>query len=69
MAIDLFCFYFIRYGNTTVQIICTFSRSICANDLGKMCLIQCMGKPVLNHWCELSGKMCIQFAQLYLRNE
>ena len=36
--------------DTAVQIICTFSCSICINDLGKLRLIQCMGKPVLNHW-------------------
>ena len=40
-----------------MQIICTFSRSIHTTDLGKPHLIQCMGKQILNHWCESSWKM------------
>ena len=30
--------------------------------------IKCMGGECLNHWRESSGKPCMHFAQLYLRN-
>ena len=37
-------FYAIRYGDTVEQTTCPFSRSIRANDLGKLRSAQCMGR-------------------------
>ena len=40
-------FYAIHYGDTVEQTTCTFSRSIRANDLGKLHSAQCMGRREL----------------------
>ena len=37
-------FYAIHYKDTVEQTMCTFSRSIRANDLGKLRSAQCMGR-------------------------
>ena len=58
MAIDLFC-SFIRYGDTAMQIICMFSCLIRANDLILASPYTELDEVCLNHWYELSRKMCI----------
>ena len=60
--------YAIHYGDTVEQTTCTFSRSIPANDLGKLRPTQSMGRQWLYYWRESSGKTCKWFVQLYLCN-
>ena len=49
-------FYAIHYGDTVEQTTCPFSRSIRANDLGKLRSAQCMGRRGYNIGANQAGK-------------
>ena len=61
IPIDLFCS--LIFMPSIEQTMCTFSLSICTNDITTASPYICQ-----NHWRESSGKKWTYFVQLYLHN-